>query len=928
MALVLSPEPGIYSGSNITLNINKTSDVAEYMVSMNGIPPVLAKYIAYDNLTPQNPFIATVEDGLGNVLLDGGFPKWYNDNCSDAWTTYAHLSPTYKYLYDAIDFVSNKTKVGSGNKNILILGDQEPAYNYSIKDAGSGRGGFKKSLDKVCTIKGYTPTYRTLSDYVGNILNTSYGELDQYCCVLFFSTNWTNAKLITDTCIQSLIAYRENGNGIFFITDHGDRILANTYDAVNTDNYGFYRTANFVVANFGCFFTGDFNRTPVNVGYLRANYGAHALWNNLLDSDYIYAGGSESKVVITQYPIYTGAHTEVITTNGYNNVKFLLKYTDGTLRSVSYTYGLNVPEVIYFLDSNNVDIPTFRKDTFLKRQPANFRVNYTGDATGLIKFNGTPIGTFVYKKATGLTTKNLYPGVSNNLKIRGDELFSIQMITPITYSKNLNWHFRVPDFSLRTSRVINQINQLEFRNNETTSPIRNVSRLLTNKSLPTRHQDKGFIYHRIHDYFFDIDQPEVFDSALASPVVEALIYEDQSQLDFELINRKPQTPLSIFNSWGRFDGENYYDNKDTASGNAAAWLYNSTTGAVEMPSNVEPTNGFVSNLLYDNYDFEATVTSTNNDDDSIGLVAAFVRENNVNYYICIVANMGGFSPQPAGGLGIYFNYIRSANYYPLYNGTITTSPSPTGWSGKSVKLRIKREGDVIKFWNSNTDSTTLTVDPQFTLDLNTDPNLLRFKGKKKYGYMTLSQPYGSYKNISFTGGLENLLINANTREVYKYSDVSQGWELTSINIVTKYGSGVLIYNPEQTIDSLKKLYKFTTTTMSSYGPFTEHTSTAGLVFDKSLVFVNAIGTFVAPTSFKIKKIWLEYETDIQRDIVYDLDFIITGQVAAFANPTIYNLNRAIVLTTNNEMYKLTESGTKYIFDSVTSFKYIDYNSVP
>lgn len=923
MALVLSPEPGIYSGSSIVLNIDKTSDVTEYMVSTNGIPPVLAKYIAYDNLSPKNPFIATVEDGLGNILLDGGFPKWYNNGCNTGWTTYASLSPSFKYLYDAIDFISNKTKVGTGNKNILVLGDQEPSQAYSVKSTTGD--GFKNSIDKVCAIKGYIPTYRTLSDYAGGVLNSSYGELDQYCCILFFSTNFTNAKLITDTCIQSLIAYRENGNGIFFITDHGDRVLTSISEAINTDNAGFYRTANFVVANFGCYFAGNYDRSPVNVGYLRSTYGNHVLWQNLADSDYIHAGGSESKVCITTYPIYTGLHTETITTNGYHSIKFLLKYADGNLRSINYTYGLNVPEVIYFLDSNNSVIATSSKDTFLKRQPANFRVDYTSDATGLIKFNGTPIGTFVFKKATGVTTKNLYPGVSNNLKIRNSELLSIQMITPITYAKNLNWKFRVPHFSLRTSRVINEINQLEFRNESTTSKIRNVSKLMNDKSVLTRHQDKKFIYHRIHDYFFDIDQPEVFDSALTSPVVEALIYEDQSQLDFELINRKPQTPLSIFNSWGRFDGENYYDNKDTASGNAAAWLYNTTTGAVEMPSNVEPTNGFVSNLLYDNYEFEATVTSANNDDDSIGLVAAFTRENGVNYYICIVACMGGFSPQPAGGIGIYFNYIRSASWYALYNGTIATSPSPDGWSGKTVKLKIKREGDTIKFWNSATNSNTLTVDPQFVLDLNSDPNLARFKGKKKYGYMTLSQPYGSYKNISFIGGLENLLINANTREVYKYSDVSQGWELTNINIVTKYGSGVLIYNPEQPVDSLKKLYKFTTTTMSSYGPFTEHTSTSGLVFDKSLVFVNAIGSFVAPVSRKIKKIWLEYETEIQREIVYDLDFIITGQIASFANPTIYNLNKAILLTDANEMYKLTESGTKYILDSVTSFKYINYN---
>ena len=265
MAMILTPEPGIFSGSNISVNISKTLDIELFAITTNGIPPVLAKYIAYDNLSPSNPFIATVEDGLGNILLDGGFPKWYNDNCNSGWTTYSELTPAYKYLYDAIDFISNKTKVNNLNKKILVLGDQEVSNYYAVKDSGSGRGGFKLSIDTVCRIKGYTPTYKTLSDYPGGIIDSNYLDLDQYCCVLFFSTNYTSAKLISDICIQSLIAYRENGNGIFFITDHGDRNLTSVYEAVNTENAGFYRTANFVVTNFGCYFSGNYDRSPVNV---------------------------------------------------------------------------------------------------------------------------------------------------------------------------------------------------------------------------------------------------------------------------------------------------------------------------------------------------------------------------------------------------------------------------------------------------------------------------------------------------------------------------------------------------------------------------------------------------------------------------------------------------------------------------------------
>lgn len=52
--------------------------MAEVAYTLNGLPPALSEYIAYDTLTPANPFIAVTQDGAGNVVYDGGFPKLYN----------------------------------------------------------------------------------------------------------------------------------------------------------------------------------------------------------------------------------------------------------------------------------------------------------------------------------------------------------------------------------------------------------------------------------------------------------------------------------------------------------------------------------------------------------------------------------------------------------------------------------------------------------------------------------------------------------------------------------------------------------------------------------------------------------------------------------------------------------------------------------
>lgn len=500
MGMNLTPEPGIYSGSTITINVSKTLDIQEYAVTQNGIPPVIAKYIAYDNLTPANPFIATVEDGLGNILLDGGFPKWYNNYVDTGWTTYASLSPSYKYLYDAIDFISNDAKVAAGNKKILVIGDQNIGDFYCVKEPDPASYGFKLSIDKVCAIKGYTPTYKTTEDY-GAQLNCQYPELDQYCCVLFFSTAWTNAKLITDSAIDALISYRENGNGIFFITDHGDRQLTSVNEAMTSDNFGFYRTANYVVGNFGSYFSGNYNRSPVNVGFLRANYGNHILWANLANSDNIYAGGSESKVVITSYPLHTGPITLTINNDGYIPVKFLLKMANGSIQTSTYTYGKNVPEALFFLDENDNKLDIVTKQTYLKTHLANLKVEFTENVSGVMKINSTPVGTFDFNHSTGLLTKTFYSGYSENLPMNDNDIFYIQMTSPIVYTKGLTIDFIKPTFNLRVNKGIKEINKFEFKLSSSTSAFRNLNKLVCDSSLASEHFSNSFKYKKLIEYF-------------------------------------------------------------------------------------------------------------------------------------------------------------------------------------------------------------------------------------------------------------------------------------------------------------------------------------------------------------------------------------------------------------------------------------------
>lgn len=61
--VTLNPVPGIYSGSSINVTGTVGADVKSIIYTTDGTAPTLAKYIAYDNLTPPNPFVAVVQDG-------------------------------------------------------------------------------------------------------------------------------------------------------------------------------------------------------------------------------------------------------------------------------------------------------------------------------------------------------------------------------------------------------------------------------------------------------------------------------------------------------------------------------------------------------------------------------------------------------------------------------------------------------------------------------------------------------------------------------------------------------------------------------------------------------------------------------------------------------------------------------------------------
>lgn len=419
--ITLSPSPTIFDKAT-TVTATQDPRVASVVFTTDGSAPTLAKNLAYDTLNPPNPFISVVQDGKGNCLFDGGFPKWYNHRWGSNWKTFNDLNNTYKYFYNALDFIAKPGKA----KKVLFIGDNpkksDGTYpDYHVKDEESGNG-FGRSIKGLCPIAGYTYTIIAPEDFPNNLIDLSYSYLDQFCGVVLFGSLYTyETRTISQGTINNLIAFREAGHGIFIITDHG----------AADGSGGFFYNSNLLARELGAEFRDNYDRTPVSVGYLIDNYGNHTLWKNMSRDETIYAGGSESRVVITERPVYSKAPNVTINKNGWTTVRYLVILNDGSMHIENYTYGLNVDEFVFFTSS------TF--PTLLNNETVDYNVNFPGghdadEIQGIIRHNDSVIGEFTRTRSS--LSKRWITANQNKIYPKEGDNIEILITSPFSYFKS------------------------------------------------------------------------------------------------------------------------------------------------------------------------------------------------------------------------------------------------------------------------------------------------------------------------------------------------------------------------------------------------------------------------------------------------------------------------------------------------------------
>lgn len=606
--------PGIFPAP-FTLNMLFASNVDKLQFSLNQGTPAISKYVAYDTLEPPNPFIAVTQDGRGNVVYDGGFPKYYNEKAPFAGTVnynkayfvdairlrmtgngtsnprhYEKLSdksvvieagdklvfsifqtstlirsginatvsgspskalsavsglvdqnnlafapdtntsnfsynqwytrtfdltaivgqtlsewvlvnlassniahttwykdihvlnaageikgdlftntldfptlttaaggsagyidiskkivdvrdmllPTAKYFFNCMKFIANTAKTSIGNRKVLFLGDAKPNENYSIMHDRATS--FRRMLDWLCMCCGYVPTYKIITDYPVGKLDTRLEEMEEYCAIVMFSSVYQNVgmpSLITQECVDAFMTYRENGNGLMFVTDHGP-IMRTIDEAIAAPiGGGFFATANRVVTGFGAWFSGNYDRTPVNVGFLRRTYGDHPLYDTLEDTETVSGGASESRVVVNQFKEMTPSEVPpILMPKGRNVLQVAAILNDGTVVTTRDIFHV-ATHTVKFTDGVVSAGAGQTFDVGIKNQSV-LNLTFSSDvgaynAAGVVNKNGTKVGAFTYTPTDGVV--QTWDGLGlGAVKVNDADDFTVVLSAPLVES--------------------------------------------------------------------------------------------------------------------------------------------------------------------------------------------------------------------------------------------------------------------------------------------------------------------------------------------------------------------------------------------------------------------------------------------------------------------------------------------------------------
>ena len=223
---------------------------------------------------------------------------------------------------------------------------------------------------------------------------------------------------------------------------------------------------------------------------------------------------------------------------------------------------------------------------------------------------------------------------------------------------------------------------------------------------------------------------------------------------------------------------------NTPSMNSLSWVLLTGPDRIHNIQNTNNYNGFFSSVKFETYTAEANLSSTNADDDAIGMtIAAYVDGSNNIHTLAAYRTHGGLAPTAGWGL---VHKMNNTITRVIDNKTVGANSS--GWAGRNSTIRIERTGNIVRAYCSQwaVGATPNAIDPAslILVDLsNPAEGLTQFVGPQSYGYETQSQPNATFSLLTFSVPQSNsdptYLYDLLNNRVYQKLVSSSGYQLVA-----------------------------------------------------------------------------------------------------------------------------------------------------
>lgn len=207
----------------------------------------------------------------------------------------------------------------------------------------------------------------------------------------------------------------------------------------------------------------------------------------------------------------------------------------------------------------------------------------------------------------------------------------------------------------------------------------------------------------------------------------------------------------VFDNWYRISHGNS-DRYPFSPDELQTWTYDAATGSIRNTTNSVTFIGMVSLATVGDYEFEVGLSSTNADDDSIGIVLAFYKDpiTSKEHTLSLLRHLGS---QNTGDDDI--NYTYNMQQRDAYVIRKAGNRKQIGWNaaGETI-VSAKRVGNLIhcKVREFSKLNPAQPVVDEYTIDLESDPRLSVFLGEARYGYCAQSQQDSTWRSIKWPEG--------------------------------------------------------------------------------------------------------------------------------------------------------------------------------